>query len=169
MHAVSRRDPFAIPSAVVTAVATVAAGFCGLAASIPYVGRHDPILYGAFGILLGGGSGAAAGICWSRWMRRTAGREGEREMVSAGAIGGLAAGAASTIVLHVALAVGSLDLRVLDSLPVGFGIAIAVGAPLGAIGGFWFRWPARAAARMAREASRGDAPDGPTASSEEAS
>jgi hypothetical protein len=142
-----QRDPFTIPTAIVTALAAIAGGFCGFIAAVGYAGRIDIRLCMLLGIVLGGGSGLAAGIFWCRILRRTVERDGEGRMVGPGAGYGLLAGLASTVVLHAGLSIGSLNPTGLQFLPIGFACALAVGAPLGAIGGFWLRWAARAASK----------------------
>ena len=154
----SRRSPFAVPAAVVSALAMLVAGFCGFLAALVYFGRIDHRLCVLLGIVLVGGSGLAAGIFWSRMLRWSTERKGERGMVSAGAGYGVLMGLASTAVLHAGLAAGSLNPVGLQFLPIGIIFALAVGASLGAIGGFWFRWAARDAAREAPPAAREEAP-----------
>jgi hypothetical protein len=155
---VSRRGPFTVPTVVVTVLAALAAGSCGSIAAVGYAGRIDSLLCLLLGILLGAGSGLVAGIFWCRMLRRTAAREGERAMVSAGAGYGIVAALMIAIVLHAGLAAVSLSPAGLRDSPIGFVGAIAVGAPLGAVCGFWLRWAARETVREARAAARTPTP-----------
>jgi hypothetical protein len=152
------RSPYTVPEAVVTALATLSAGFCGFCAAVGYAGRLDSRLCVLLGIVLGGGSGLAAGVFWCRRMRRTAEREGERGLVSAGAGYGLPAALACTVIVHAGLAVGSQNPSGLRFVPMEAGFALAAGAPLGAIGGFFFRRAAHEAAREARASAKAAPP-----------
>jgi hypothetical protein len=139
--------PRAWPFAVLTVLVVLAAGgtglFFGALASFPYdpgIRKGDGLdererriekMVWLVGPLLGGSMGAATGLAWSLIMIRRAHRRPPVPLIGFGTLLGIAAGTASTMVLHAGLLI-TTALLFPEVIVTIFFCMLIIGAPAGA-------------------------------------
>jgi hypothetical protein len=160
---------FGAMAVLVTLAAGAVGWFFGSLANLQFIGTHvlaeaeeRPLTDGEreaemrahwLGPLLGGASGVATGLAWSWLMVRRARRSPKASLVGRGALLGLAAGAASTAVLHGGLGAAVGGPFGLGSLAGGLVFGLPAGAVVGAFGGWGCEFARRLAAAPAEEAA----------------